>query len=248
MIATSGGYYSLALKEDGTVVHWGDSSNRVDGIPEGLWQVTTIAAGPRFMAALRADSTVVAWGETAMRSLYAVPAGLKGVIALSVGETHVVALKADGSLATWGYVKSAPSGLKPIKAIAAGPYYTLALQEDSTVIAWGLDEEGRLDLPRDLRHVTAIAAGGLFGIAIREPSVVGIRPRASPFREASFLSGPWLTVPRGARAAAYDARGRLLRRFAPGRHDLRSAPMARGLCHFVVTGSANRSFTYVAGL
>ncbi|HRI14795.1 MAG TPA: immunoglobulin domain-containing protein, partial [Verrucomicrobiota bacterium] len=62
--AVAAGYgYTLALKQDGTVVAWGNNDNGQTDIPEDLRGVTAIAAGPNRAVALKSDGTVVAWGN-----------------------------------------------------------------------------------------------------------------------------------------------------------------------------------------
>ena len=60
----AGGYYSMALQNDGTVVAWGDAEFGQLNIPDGLNNVVSIAAGGHHSMALKNDGTVVAWGDT----------------------------------------------------------------------------------------------------------------------------------------------------------------------------------------
>jgi hypothetical protein len=78
----AGDYQSLALKDDGTVVAWGDPA--VVNVPAGLHHVTAIAAGSFFGLALKEDGTVVAWGGTGSGQID-VPAGLHHVTAIAAG-------------------------------------------------------------------------------------------------------------------------------------------------------------------
>jgi len=60
----AGGYHSLALKSDGTVVAWSTSGAMSNGqaiVPAGLNNVVAVAAGWVHSLALKADGTVVAW-------------------------------------------------------------------------------------------------------------------------------------------------------------------------------------------
>src|SRR5690349_11378692 len=51
----AGGYHTLALKPDGTVVAWGDSRYGQTNVPAGLNNVRAVAAGLNFSLALMAD-------------------------------------------------------------------------------------------------------------------------------------------------------------------------------------------------
>ena len=62
----AGGYHSLALKSDGTVVGWGATATGQTTIPAGLSGVIAIAAGYHHSLALKSDGTVVGWGDNTM--------------------------------------------------------------------------------------------------------------------------------------------------------------------------------------
>ena len=154
--------HQLALKEDGTVVAWGNNTYDQTSVPAGLSGVTAIAAGYYHSVALKEDGTVVAWGfdpdcETC------VPDGLSGVTAIAATKTHTVALKQDGTVVAWGdnfYSQSAvPAGLTGVTAISARVICTAALKQDGTVVAWGSNHFGHTSIPVGLRDITAIAVG-----------------------------------------------------------------------------------------
>jgi len=95
----AGEYHSVALKDDGTVVTWGDNSYGQRNVPAGLSNVVAIASGgsegANHCLALRGDGTVVAWGWDAYGQTN-VPAGLSNVVAISAGGGHSLALVGDG--------------------------------------------------------------------------------------------------------------------------------------------------------
>src|SRR5206468_3021324 len=84
----------LALKSDGTLKVWGDSSG-CNTPPAGLSNVVAIAMGGNQDLALMNDGTVTAWCWDY------VPPGLSNVIALAVGQLHSLALKNDGTVVGW---------------------------------------------------------------------------------------------------------------------------------------------------
>ena len=61
----AGNGYSVALKEDGTVIAWGyniyDAKDRCD-VPYDLSNVKSISTGGAHTLALKEDGTIVAWG------------------------------------------------------------------------------------------------------------------------------------------------------------------------------------------
>ncbi len=59
-----------------------------------------------------------------------------------------------------------PAGLSGVTAIAAGNSHSLALKADGTVVAWGSNFAGETTVPAGLTGVTAIAAGTYHSLAI----------------------------------------------------------------------------------
>ena len=167
----AGGYHTVALKNDGSVVAWGAHGDSLLGWPQygqtdvpdaAQSGVMAIAAGGYHTVALRNDGSVLAWGEIQTE----VPETAKnGVIAIAAGSFHTVALKNDGSVLVWGensngqteVPEAAKSG---VIAIAAGGNHTVALKNDGSIVSWGNDGVGQLAVPDAAQSgVGAIAAG-----------------------------------------------------------------------------------------
>lgn len=90
---------SLALKNDGTVVGWGDKY-----LPADLSGVRAVTVGSDFSAAILHDGTVQVWGNETNKTvaaLLAVPAGLQAK-ALTAGSEDMFVLQADGTMVSWG--------------------------------------------------------------------------------------------------------------------------------------------------
>lgn len=121
----AGGYFSLALKADGTVWAWGSNSagqlgngtNGDNATPvqvSSLTGVTAIAAGDLFAVALKSDGTVWAWGHNDHGQLgnnsttdsnvpvqvQGLPTG--GATAIAAGGAHAVAAASAGGAWSWG--------------------------------------------------------------------------------------------------------------------------------------------------
>ena len=97
MVAIAAGYeHSMALKNDGTVVVWGDNTYGARTVPSGLTGVVAIAAGAYHSVALKQDGTVSAWGANS-NGESAVPEDLNNVIALSASAGRSVALIAPAA-------------------------------------------------------------------------------------------------------------------------------------------------------
>ena len=95
----AGGYHTVALKNDGSVVAWGRADYGQTTVPvEARSGVTAIAAGGAHTVVLKKDGSVVVWGWDCCGQTN-VPAGLSGVTAIAAGADHTVALVRTGLVA-----------------------------------------------------------------------------------------------------------------------------------------------------
>jgi alpha-tubulin suppressor-like RCC1 family protein len=175
--------YCLALREDGTIVAWGQCQQAETTVPGSLNNVVFIVAsgydvGYGYGLALKSDGTVVGWGNNWYEDFYYgqadVPPGLSNVVAIATRFPHSLALKSDGTVVGWGssYQTGPLAGLSNIVAIAAGGDHDLALKSDGTVVAWGDDSYGQIDVPVELSNVVAVAAGQLSSLALRSDGML----------------------------------------------------------------------------
>jgi len=132
-----GGWHSLALKADGTLIAWGRNDSGQTNIPAGLSNVVAIAAGAAHNLVLEANGTVIAWGLNTYGETN-VPAGLSNVVAIAAGGWHNLALRNDGTVVAWGAGTGTnsfidcgqnivPANLSNVVQIAAGKVHSLAL-------------------------------------------------------------------------------------------------------------------------
>ena len=133
-----GGWHSLAVKADGTLIGWGRNNYSQAAAPPGVSNVVAISAGAADSLALEANGRLVAWGDNTYGQTN-VPGNLtNGVLAIASGGWHNLALKTNGTVTAWGagggsspYVDygqtNVPSGLTNVIQIAAGMLHSLAL-------------------------------------------------------------------------------------------------------------------------
>jgi alpha-tubulin suppressor-like RCC1 family protein len=93
--------FSVALRNDGTVVAWGSPINNHLAIPSTIKTVTQIAVGAEHVVALQEDGTVVAWGENYAGQTI-VPEGLSDVIFVAAGGASSAAVTRSGKVVAWG--------------------------------------------------------------------------------------------------------------------------------------------------
>lgn len=170
---------SIALRNDGTVVEWGDNQNGRLAAPSGLRNVVAIAAGWNYHLAAKYDGAVVSWGGN-IRGQAFPPHGLNNVVAVAASRGvagNNLALKRNGTVIRWGYDDFVPASLSNVVAIAAGGGgfgggHCLALKKDGTVAAWGTNNRGQASVPAGVDNVVAIAAGSEFSLALKNDGTV----------------------------------------------------------------------------
>jgi alpha-tubulin suppressor-like RCC1 family protein len=172
---SSGEFFSLGVRPDGTVAAWGDNYFGQTTVPPGLSDVVAVSANQGHGLALQRDGTVVAWGNNASGQA-TVPEGLSGVVAVSAGKAYSLALQRDGTVVAWGNNTSGqvtvPPGLSGVAAVSAGSTHNLALKQDGTVVAWGNNDFGRATVPKGLLEVVSVSAGSGHSLALQRDGTV----------------------------------------------------------------------------
>jgi len=142
-----------ALRADGSVVTWGDSSmggdsSSVASLING--DVTQVFSTQTAFAALREDGSVVTWGDSSYggdsNTITNLINGDVDVTQIFSTEGAFAALREDGSVVTWGdssmggnssSVASLINGDVDVTQIFSTGWAFAALREDGSVITWG---------------------------------------------------------------------------------------------------------------
>jgi alpha-tubulin suppressor-like RCC1 family protein len=210
--------YGLALKADGTVVAWGQSSYGATNIPAGLTNVVKVAAGARHALAMRANGTILGWGDSSgnVRNLSSL---LDRFTDVAAGYEHSATLTRDGRVQTYGSNSQGQQNIPPtatnVIAVVCGAYHTLALKADGTVVGWGQNTSGQCNVPVGLSNAVAIATSSSSSFAITQDGAVvswgdnstGQRNTPAAFTNAVMIASegartfglrglgePWITV------------------------------------------------------
>ena len=159
--------YSLALKDDGTVVAWGNDDYGQTDVPRGLSNVVAIAAGNSHSLALIEDGSVAAWGgHNTDYGVANVPAGLSNVVSVAADGEVSLALKSDGTVVTWGQHTNVPAGLTNAVGIAQAGNTGTALLNDGMVINWDVFQT---NIPSSFYSMVDVQAGTGFLLGLQDP-------------------------------------------------------------------------------
>lgn len=195
---TAGFGHIVGIRQDGSVIAWGNNDSGQCDVPEGLSNVISVCAGFYHTAALKNDGTVVAWGlnytgspDRGYCGQSDIPKGVKDIKMISAGRCHTAMLKNNGEIFVLGKYLSGfegnesyvddipifdefviPDNLSNIKKIASGEDHIVALKNDGTVVAWGYNEAGQCNVPDGLKNVKDICAGGDHTMALTEDGKV----------------------------------------------------------------------------
>ena len=164
---SAGGYHSLMLRTDGTVLGWGQNTYGQASVPASATGVVAIAGGIAHSVALRSDGTLVSWGW----SVYRPPAGVSNAVAVAAGGKTSLVLREDGLVEPYGLYGTGnpvfvPAGTTNVVAIAAGTNHDMALKADGSVMAWGDNSLGQTNIPANATNAVAIASGANHCLAL----------------------------------------------------------------------------------
>ena len=158
----AGGYHTVGLRNDGTVVAAGKNSDGQCDV--GDWEnIVAVAAGWGHTVGLRSDGTVVAVGSDSDDQCSGV-ASWSDIVAVAAGWYHTVGLRSDGTVVTTE-PNSDVGDWKDIVAVSAGGWLTLGLRSDGTVVATGLNGYGQCDV-EDWKNIVAVAAGDRHAVGL----------------------------------------------------------------------------------
>jgi hypothetical protein len=170
-MVAAGGYHTVGLKSDGTVVAVGYNSDGQCNV--GGWtDITQVAAGWCHTVGLKDDGTVVAVGYNYYGQCNV--GGWTDIVQVAAGGYHTVGLKDDGTVVAVGYNSDGQcnvGGWTDIVQVAAGGYHTVGLKSDGTVVAVGDNGEGQCNVG-GWTDIVQVAAGYLHTVGLRSDGTV----------------------------------------------------------------------------
>ncbi len=170
-ILSAGGYHTVGLKSDGTVVAVGENSKGRCNVFD--WEdIVAVSAGSYHTVGLKSDGTVVAVGYS--KDGRCDVSDWEDIVAISAGASHTVGLKSDGTVVAVGhnqYGQCDVSDWEDIVAVSAGSYHTVGLKSDGTVVAVGYNKDGRCDVS-DWEDIVAISASASHTVGLKSDGTV----------------------------------------------------------------------------
>ena len=174
----AGRLFSLALKEDRTVIGWGEiESGTKLRLPPDLTNIVSIAAAGNHALALRSDGSVVGIGSNGH-----LLSALTNVVSLAVSRVEWgrdIALLRSGTCVAWE-LRGTEMAVRPVRgvqdviAIASGGGHSLFLNRSGKVVERYENEDTVHDVLK-LTEVKAIAAGAeRASLALRSDGTVSI--------------------------------------------------------------------------
>lgn len=148
----AGGFFSTAIKSDGTLWAWGDNyygeiangntatQPQPTQIGTDLWK--NVSAGRNHIIALKPDGSVWAWGDelganTNQATIPTLKSELSGIVQITAGEGFSLAVKSNGSLFSWGKNNLGQLGNNSNATLQTVPTYNGSSSSEIIAIASG---------------------------------------------------------------------------------------------------------------
>jgi hypothetical protein len=153
-ILSAGIDHVCGIKDDSTLICWGDNSQNQADPPDGTFK--EVSAGFYFNCALSTEGTIACWGRDTAGETSPPPGKF---IQIETGGNHACALAASGAPICWGANANSqvsyPPG--PFQQLTLGNAHSCGLKADGTVECWGNGNSGQANIAADT--FSSIVAG-----------------------------------------------------------------------------------------
>lgn len=153
----AGHRHAFALRDDGTIVRWGDRVDDGYAMPV-LSDVIDIASTGDWSYAVTADGVLHEWGGIGQW----MPADV-GSVARIKTKRHAGAIRTDGTLRCWGPNDAGqcdvPPSLGRVLDVALGERHSVVLRRDGSIVCFGANTGGACTVPTELGVAVEVAAG-----------------------------------------------------------------------------------------
>ncbi|MCX6867806.1 MAG: hypothetical protein NTV46_16630, partial [Verrucomicrobia bacterium] len=238
----AGYYYSVALKNDGSVVAWGDNTSGQTTLPTGLAPIVRPATVPPNHAGTVNTITNNSFALVNVGMAVTGPPGTVGAGAIVVSKTasapFVLTLSVPNAVNTNASDITANLTFTPpaIVAISAGNEHAVALKNDGTVVAWGRNVEGQT---AGLATVAATATLNISPFpAGTSNSTVTLAAVNTGIVPGMLVTGPALTVGVNAKVVSKDVTGLIVTLSVPNVNTVLTSGVALTFAPLDIKGTA----------
>ena len=169
---SAGGFSTVGLKSDGTVVAVGNIYGSMHEVSNWT-DIVAVSAGYLHTVGLKSDGTVVAVGDNDYGQCNV--SGWTEIVAISAGNSCTVALRSDGTVVAvgnnYGGMLDEVSNWTDIVAVSVGSFGTVGLRSDGTVLAVERSNSGQYDVS-GWTDIVAVSAGGWHAVGLRSDGIV----------------------------------------------------------------------------
>jgi len=158
--------YTLAFRNDGTFIVWGDG-REIFEVPANDRKLLKASSGADHVLGLHFNGTVVAWGKNSHGQCNVPPGLVAGDVAAGNGFSVAYKAASPYSLVSWGRFEDSCPSLDDVYQVAAGDSHGVALTSSGDVTCWGDNTYGQLNVPSDLGVTSFVAAGANFTVALK---------------------------------------------------------------------------------
>ncbi|MBE6783081.1 MAG: hypothetical protein E7536_03625 [Ruminococcaceae bacterium] len=180
---SAGGYHTIGLKNDGTVVAVGENWSGECNVSEWT-DIIAISTGDEHTVGLKKDGTVVATERTADTAYtYCGECDVydwEDIVAISTGIRQTVGLKKDGTVVVTEYLDDGYSEYRSecdvsdwenIIAVSVEGGHVVGLENSGTVVAVGTNNYGQCNVS-EWDDIIAISAGNQHTVGLRKDGTV----------------------------------------------------------------------------
>ncbi|MDI9356553.1 MAG: T9SS type A sorting domain-containing protein [Chitinophagaceae bacterium] len=138
----AGGNGSIALKNDGILYAWGDTTHKQTVLPADITRssIISLARGESHSLVLTSQGKVIAWGDNTYGQSTVPSTATSHIVKIAAGRYHSLALSKNGKIISWGKSTSGQlpdTSVSGIRAIAAGENFSAAIDTAGEVYTWG---------------------------------------------------------------------------------------------------------------
>ncbi|MDI9355565.1 MAG: hypothetical protein QM536_00875, partial [Chitinophagaceae bacterium] len=139
----AGGNGTIALRNDGSLYVWGDTTYKqlvIPPHPTGSATITSLARGENHSMILTSQGQVISWGDNSYGQTTVPLTASTNIVAIAAGRYHSLALSATGNIIAWGNNNLGQTNVdtsRRYKAISAGENFSLAIDTQGNLHRWG---------------------------------------------------------------------------------------------------------------